>query len=236
MCPSPAERRWKYANDPEFKKRVLASIQKYRAKNPEKYAEIVKKSRKPYVSKHKRYCLTEGCQKRVRINDLCEKCLHKHKLQTDPIYREKIQEYYRAYEKKRGKRIRIKRKLPSKEQRRNQQRKYRRTVHARLKRAIIRRVQKATGKRLAWSKLRQWLGCSVPSLKLYLESKFKTDMAWDNWSLTGWHIDHIRPLRKITEDTMHTLPDLIHYTNLQPLWAKENYEKDRKEKLAHRLI
>lgn len=67
----------------------------------------------------------------------------------------------------------------------------------------------------------EYLGCEYNNLKTYLENKFKPGMNWDNYGM--WHIDHIKPLSSAkTEDQ---LKKLCHYTNLQPLWAKENLKK-----------
>jgi hypothetical protein len=70
------------------------------------------------------------------------------------------------------------------------------------------------------------LGCTIEELKKYLENKFKPGMSWDNYSLYGWHIDHIKPLILATSKT--EIKDLCHYTNLQPLWAEENLSKGDK--------
>ena len=70
------------------------------------------------------------------------------------------------------------------------------------------------------------IGCSPQFLKEYLEKQFVIGMSWENHSLYGWHIDHIIPLSSAkTEDELYTL---CHYTNLQPLWAKDNLEKSNK--------
>lgn len=69
------------------------------------------------------------------------------------------------------------------------------------------------------------LGCSISELKAHLESQFKPGMSWANWSRTGWHIDHIKPLAFFNLEDSTQLAQACHYTNLQPLWAKENLEK-----------
>ena len=53
-------------------------------------------------------------------------------------------------------------------------------------------------------------------------------MTWDNYG--DWHVDHIRPccsfdLTKIEEQNI-----CFHYTNLQPLWAEENFKKNGRYK------
>lgn len=69
------------------------------------------------------------------------------------------------------------------------------------------------------------LGCSVDSLKLYLESKFQPGMSWDNYGIFGWHIDHIVPLSKFDLNDMEQFKIACHYTNLQPMWSKDNWSK-----------
>jgi hypothetical protein len=70
------------------------------------------------------------------------------------------------------------------------------------------------------------LGCSLEKLIEHLQSKFKEGMTWENHGLSGWHIDHIIPLSSAkTEEEVYKL---CHYTNLQPLWAKENLSKGNK--------
>jgi hypothetical protein len=70
------------------------------------------------------------------------------------------------------------------------------------------------------------VGCTPEELKTYLEKQFTEGMSWDNHKLTGWHIDHIIPLSSAkTEEEVYKL---CHYTNLQPLWCRENYKKGKK--------
>jgi hypothetical protein len=70
------------------------------------------------------------------------------------------------------------------------------------------------------------VGCTPQFLKEHLEMNFKDGMNWENYGLYGWHIDHIIPLSSAEdEDGVYKL---CHYTNLQPLWAKENLSKGSK--------
>jgi len=73
------------------------------------------------------------------------------------------------------------------------------------------------------SKTQKILGCSFEELKRHLESQFQKGMTWDNYGRNGWHIDHIYPVSR-ARDEQHLL-ELNHYTNLQPLWAKDNLSK-----------
>lgn len=69
------------------------------------------------------------------------------------------------------------------------------------------------------------VGCTPESLKGHIEKQFSEGMTWD---LIGHHIhiDHIIPLSSAkTEEDAYKL---CHYTNLQPLWAKDNLRKGSK--------
>ena len=72
------------------------------------------------------------------------------------------------------------------------------------------------------------LGCTIEQLKQHLESKFQPGMSWDNHTLDGWHIDHIKPLSSFDLSDRKQLLEACHYTNLQPLWAKDNLTKSDK--------
>lgn len=69
------------------------------------------------------------------------------------------------------------------------------------------------------------IGCDYVSFKIYFESLFTEGMSWDKLGYEI-HIDHIIPLSSAkTEDELYKLN---HYTNLQPLWAKDNLIKGSK--------
>jgi len=67
------------------------------------------------------------------------------------------------------------------------------------------------------------LGCTIEFFKEYIESKFTDGMTWDNYGRNGWHLDHIIPIA--SANTEEDVIRLNHYTNFQPLWAKDNLEK-----------
>jgi hypothetical protein len=68
------------------------------------------------------------------------------------------------------------------------------------------------------------VGMNYNNFKEYMESKFVNGMSWTNRG--EWHIDHIIPLSSAT--SQEEIIKLCHYTNLQPLWAKDNMSKGNK--------
>lgn len=90
-------------------------------------------------------------------------------------------------------------------------------LRSRLGSAIANNIK--TGKTL------ELLGCSIVQLKDHLESKFQEGMSWDNYGRKGWHIDHIRPCASFDLGDPGQQKKCFHYTNLQPLWARDNIAK-----------
>lgn len=74
------------------------------------------------------------------------------------------------------------------------------------------------------SKTNDILGCTFEQLKEHLENQFLQGMSWENRS--EWHIDHIIPL--VSAKTEEDVIRLNHFTNLRPLWAKDNLSKGAK--------
>lgn len=67
-----------------------------------------------------------------------------------------------------------------------------------------------------------YLGCSIEEFKVHIESQFKENMTWDNWTNFGWHIDHIIPLASVDLSIQANLEKVCHFSNLRPLWWNEN--------------
>jgi hypothetical protein len=144
----------------------------------------------------------------------CKSCYNKKRYSekksrmiTDEVYREKVKEWDR--EKMKLKRSETDTLFYYKE--------------------ICRNVCRNSFKRkdfIKTSKTGELLGCDWLTFKTHIESKWQDGMTWDNHSFRGWHIDHIIPIDfgKTPED----VAKLCHYTNLQPLWAEDNWEKSDK--------
>jgi hypothetical protein len=67
------------------------------------------------------------------------------------------------------------------------------------------------------------LGCSIPHLKDHLEKQFIPGMTWANQG--KWHIDHMMPCASFELSDPEQQRQCFHYTNLQPMWSKENISK-----------
>ena len=101
-------------------------------------------------------------------------------------------------------------------------------IQFKLSHALRRRLHSALKNNQKVGSAVKDLGCTIEELKSYLESKFQTGMNWDNWSNDGWHIDHIKPLASFDLTDRKQLLEACHYTNLQPLWAIDNFIKNDK--------
>lgn len=78
------------------------------------------------------------------------------------------------------------------------------------------------------------IGCSLSECKTHIESLFLPGMTWDNhgkWKKgrpMTWHVDHIKPCDSFDLSDPLQKQACFHYTNLQPLWAIDNYRKSNK--------
>jgi hypothetical protein len=70
------------------------------------------------------------------------------------------------------------------------------------------------------------IGCNYDFLMGYLEKQFTNGMSWDNYG--EWHIDHRKPCASFDLSSPEQQKLCCHYTNLQPLWAKDNLSKGDK--------
>jgi hypothetical protein len=69
------------------------------------------------------------------------------------------------------------------------------------------------------------LGCTIQEARKHIESQFLEGMSWENYSLFTWHIDHIKPVNTFDLTDTEQQKQCFHYTNLRPLWAKDNLSR-----------
>lgn len=70
------------------------------------------------------------------------------------------------------------------------------------------------------------LGTNINTVREHLQNQFKDGMTWENQG--AWHVDHIIPCNSFDLTKEEEQRKCFHYTNLQPLWAKENLSKGPK--------
>lgn len=104
----------------------------------------------------------------------------------------------------------------------------------RLRRNIRGRFKRALAGNYKGGSAIEELGCSIEYLKIWLESKYYPNpetgemMSKENYGTHGWHIDHIIAISKFDLSNPNDVTKACHYTNLQPLWARENIRKSNK--------
>lgn len=133
------------------------------------------------------------------------------------------QEYYQKNKDKI--RARAKQYFQEHKQERNQytKNKYKTDINYKLSELLRNRVRKAIKSYKRPGSSVKDLGCTIQQLKEHLELQFKPGMTWDNHG--QWHIDHIKPLSLFDLSDPEQFMEACHYSNLQPLWAKDNLSK-----------
>ncbi|MFA5024174.1 MAG: hypothetical protein WC523_04420 [Patescibacteria group bacterium] len=91
---------------------------------------------------------------------------------------------------------------------------------------IRNRISKAINGKIKPMTIKIALGCTRAELMNYLEKQFQSGMTFENYG--KWHVDHIMPLSSFDLTDPEQFRKACHYTNLQPLWAKDNISKSDK--------
>lgn len=215
---------------PEVRKRQQEAARK-KYKEDEAYREKVKeRSRKE--SKERYY------RDKTPWKVMGEK--RKQRMLSDPAYAKKLRDQHRTRAAKRYAGSEDVRKrhaaawqrwyAKNKDKRREYSRKYKTKrlkddVAFWLKHAIRSRLNIALRRQYASGSAIDDLGCSIDEFVRHIESQFVPGMSWENRGNKGWHIDHIIPLAAFDLKDPQQRRQACHYTNMQPLWAKENMSK-----------
>lgn len=96
-------------------------------------------------------------------------------------------------------------------------------MNYRLRKNLCCRIRSALRGRTKSGHTKMLIGCSIEMLKAHLEKQFAPDMTWGNYG--AWHVDHIRPCVSFDLTDPAQQRECFHFTNLQPLWARDNLQK-----------
>jgi len=195
---------------------------------------IMKKCSKCKVLKP-RNCFYANNKMKCGLTSSCKTCLldASKKRREDPEsgFKEKRKDYYlknreRILEGKRNYYLKNRKTIRKKMSNYEKERLKTDTVFALTKR-FRRRMGEALS-RLGLSgsrRIEDSLGCSPIEFKDHIERQFLKGMTWENRD--QWHLDHIIPISSAkTEEEVYALS---HFTNIRPLWAKENIQKRNKQ-------
>lgn len=100
---------------------------------------------------------------------------------------------------------------------------YRNNIQFRLSQVMRVRVRDALDGKTKSTSTTDLVGCTVEELKNHLGTLFEKEMNWDNFG--AWHIDHILPCKMFNLALESEQRKCFHWSNLQPLWAKDNIRK-----------
>ena len=192
------------------KKCTEIKSKEYRTKNKEKIskkkAEYNKKNAEKIAEYNKKY-------QEKNKHELSKKSKEYREKNKDHFLEEKRRRYATYDKEKRNEGLR---------------KKYNADIEYKLSVLCSSRIKAAIGKNEQYGNCKELLGCDIAELKIYLESKFKKGMTWDNYNIKGWHIDHIMPCAAFDFSKEEDQRKCFHYTNMQPLWASENHHKSGK--------
>jgi hypothetical protein len=161
----------------------------------------------------------------LRICKPCDAANHKARRENDKAaYQARKKQYYKNNPEKMREAVKSYR-MRNHERILEQKRLKRKEDHLyRLKENLRRNIKDALkhGGYSKTSKTMQILGCDLNELKAHIERQFTKGMSWAKLG-PKIHIDHIIPMA--TAKSEEDLIALNHFTNLRPMWAKENLEK-----------
>ena len=190
--------------------------------------------RKCYKDGHINICKT--CMKiknseyyqnnKEHLNDINKKWIKNNKEKADNICKK-----YRDSEKRK----KIAREWARKPENRKKQyeywnNKYKNDPQFNIKIKLRRRIHSALNQRKI-SKSNstiKLLGCTYSEFEEYICGKFTEGMTWEKVLNSEIHLDHIKPCDLFNLENEDEQKICFHYTNIQPLWKKDNLSKSNK--------
>lgn len=173
--------------------------------------------RRPYCIE----CENKLSQEHDGLPDIKEK---RHNRDKTPESKKHRSEYRQTSEKFKA----TQEKFESSEKRKQWRLEYGRKLDVKVGKRLRTRVWEMIKKQGASKqyKFDEYLGCTVVFFMSYIESLWEDEMSWDNYTHSGWHLDHIRPCASFDLTDPAQQRQCFHYSNYQPLWAKDNFKKN----------
>ena len=196
-----------------FKARIVIKMKTCtKCKQTKQLTEFSKESNHRDGLKSRCKVCVNAANKKYRENNR-EKCRAKSRK-----YAQNNREKVRASVRKSQKRPEFKKRYNARRRERyhtDQQYRLKRILRARLRDALKGKIKSASTMKL--------LGCSYSHAQNHLEKQFLPGMTWENHG--EWHADHMMPCASFDLGDPEQQRQCCHYTNLQPLWGKENMSK-----------
>ena len=170
---------------------------------------------------------------KLGIRPDCKICRAKESRKFYKENKKKIQTQHKKWIKENKELIRIQQRKYRKNNKKNlsklrsiyRLKRYNEDIEYKLKNNLRSRLTSALNGTAKISTTLKLLDCTIEELKNHLQSQFKKGMNWNNHNIHGWHIDHIKPCSKFDLSKSDEQYKCFHYSNLQPLWAEENWKK-----------
>jgi hypothetical protein len=163
-----------------------------------------------YYKSNKQICSTRYKKYCIKNEETLKKSRKKRYDNNKEKMRQKRREYYQNNRKK---------EIESTLKRRQN------NIQVRIKENISRRLRSKMLNVIKERKTIDYLGCDIDFFKVYIESKMKPGMTWDNYGRDGWHLDHIIPCSYFDLTKQEEIFKCFNYTNYDPKWAIDNLSK-----------
>lgn len=188
---------------PECKSKLSAYLKEWRAKNQEKIKHDQREWHDSNAEWIKNYRAEYGERRRELYQQRKEEiCARKRELSKTPKYRARVLKYQRDRRKD------------------NIQHCLADRLRVTMNRALRRQFVEKSNRTF------ELIGCTPVELRAKIEALFLPGMSWEN--RRKWHLDHKRPLSSFDLRDVGQQKAAFHFSNLQPLWAKDNQTKSDK--------
>ena len=190
---------------------------RYAAKNGDKLKEA---GRKRYAAKRDQI-IRQVCEYSKKNREKINARNRRKRLADPDKYKALDRKTYLKY-RERGKQLRAQRKpefAAYMRHKRNTDPQF--AVADRLRRRINQALRRSNAKKCGG--LNETAGCDLATLVRHIESQFLDGMSWQN--RREWHVDHIVPLSAFDLTDPEQQKVAFHFSNLRPLWARDNLRK-----------